>query len=147
MKSLSRVQLLATPWPAARQAPPSMGFSRQEYWSGVPSPSLVYRMGFYYLARITTSFAGGKREWLASSGLSPFLEAAQSPSCLTPNLAHQTIFLITSFIDLAREKIEIYFRVNACTAFFLPSPPNLHGTYNYYKYQLRSWEQVSVVLV
>ena len=35
-KSLSRVQLLATPWTAAHQAPPSMGFSRQEYWSGVP---------------------------------------------------------------------------------------------------------------
>ena len=39
MKSLSRVRLLATPWTAAHQAPPSMGFSRQEYWSGVPSPS------------------------------------------------------------------------------------------------------------
>ena len=38
MKSLSRVQLLATPWTAAYQAPPSMGFSRQEYWSGVPLP-------------------------------------------------------------------------------------------------------------
>ena len=38
-KSLSRVRLLATPWTAAYQAPPSMGFSRQEYWSGVPSPS------------------------------------------------------------------------------------------------------------
>ena len=35
-KSLSRVQLLATPWTAAHQAPLSMGFSRQEYWSGVP---------------------------------------------------------------------------------------------------------------
>ena len=35
-KSLSRVRLLATPWTAAHQAPPSMGFSRQEYWSGVP---------------------------------------------------------------------------------------------------------------
>ena len=36
VKSLNRVQLLATPWTAAHQAPPSMGFSRQEYWSGVP---------------------------------------------------------------------------------------------------------------
>ena len=36
VKSLSRVRLLATPWTAAYQAPPSMGFSRQEYWSGVP---------------------------------------------------------------------------------------------------------------
>ena len=39
VKSLSRVQILATPWTAAHQAPPSMGFSRQEYWSGVPLPS------------------------------------------------------------------------------------------------------------
>ena len=38
-KSLSRVRLLATPWTTAYQAPPSMGFSRQEYWSGVPLPS------------------------------------------------------------------------------------------------------------
>ena len=37
--SLSRVQLLVTPWTAAYQIPPSMGFSRQEYWSGVPLPS------------------------------------------------------------------------------------------------------------
>ena len=39
VKSLSCVQLLVTPWTAAYQAPPSMGFSRQEYWSGVPLPS------------------------------------------------------------------------------------------------------------
>ena len=39
VKSLSRVRLLATPWTAAHQAHPSMGFSRQEYWSGVPLPS------------------------------------------------------------------------------------------------------------
>ena len=38
-KSLSRARLLATPWTAAYQAPPSMGFSRQECWSGVPLPS------------------------------------------------------------------------------------------------------------
>ena len=38
VKSLSRVRLLATPWTAAQQAPPSMGFSRQEYWSRVPLP-------------------------------------------------------------------------------------------------------------
>ena len=37
----SHVRLLATPWTAAYQAPPSMGFSRQEYWSGVPLPSLT----------------------------------------------------------------------------------------------------------
>ena len=39
VKALSRVWLLVTPWTAAFQAPPSMGFSRQEYWSGVPLSS------------------------------------------------------------------------------------------------------------
>ena len=39
MKSLSHVQLFATPWTVAYQAPPSMGFSRQEYWNGLPLPS------------------------------------------------------------------------------------------------------------
>ena len=39
VKSLSHARLLATPWTAAYQAPPSMGFYRQEYWSGVPLPS------------------------------------------------------------------------------------------------------------
>ena len=40
-KSLGRVWLLVTPWTAAYQALPSMGFSRQEYWSGVPLPSPI----------------------------------------------------------------------------------------------------------
>ena len=40
VKSLSRVRLFATPWTAAYQAPPLMGFSRQEYWSWLPLPSL-----------------------------------------------------------------------------------------------------------
>ena len=39
MKSLSRVRLFATPWTVAHQASPSMGFSRQEYWSGLTFPS------------------------------------------------------------------------------------------------------------
>ena len=39
VKSLSRVRLLVTPWTEAYQAPPPMGFSRQDYWSGLPLPS------------------------------------------------------------------------------------------------------------
>ena len=39
VKSLSRVRLFATPWTVIYQAPWSMGFSRQEYWSGLPFPS------------------------------------------------------------------------------------------------------------
>ena len=49
VKSLSHVRLLATPWTAAHQAPSSMGFSRQEYWSGLPLPSplpLLFTLNF-----------------------------------------------------------------------------------------------------
>ena len=38
----SRVRLCATPYPAAQQAPPSLGFSRQEHWSGLPFPSPMH---------------------------------------------------------------------------------------------------------
>ena len=49
VKLLSRARLLATPWTAAYQAPPSMGFSRQEYWSGVPlSPLRITYLHFKY---------------------------------------------------------------------------------------------------
>ena len=48
VKSLSRARLLATQWTAAYQAPPSMGFSRQEYWSGLPlpSPRIEWKLAF-----------------------------------------------------------------------------------------------------
>ena len=49
VKSLSRIRLLVTPWTAAYQAPPSMGFSRQEYWSGVLLLSPVTVASFYNL--------------------------------------------------------------------------------------------------
>ena len=48
VKSLSRVRLFVTPWIVAYRAPPSMGFSRQRYWSGVPFPSpeaAIHRRG------------------------------------------------------------------------------------------------------
>ena len=48
VKLLSHVRLLATPWTAAYQTPLSMGFSRQEYWSGVPLPSPPV---YYYLKK------------------------------------------------------------------------------------------------
>ena len=41
VQSLSCVRLFTTPWTVAYQAPPSMGFSRQEYWSGLPLPSPI----------------------------------------------------------------------------------------------------------
>ena len=50
VKLLSRAQLLATPWTGAYQAPLSMGFSRQEYWNGVPLPSPRVRLTVTYSA-------------------------------------------------------------------------------------------------
>ena len=54
LSRFSRVWLLATPWTAAHQPPPSMGFSRQEYWSGVPLPSLVTNPREYQIVRTLT---------------------------------------------------------------------------------------------
>ena len=56
VKSLSRVWLLATPWTAAHQAPPSMGFSRQEYWSGLPLPSPQWGVRFWSLSSPSINF-------------------------------------------------------------------------------------------
>ena len=52
VKSLSCARLLATPWTVAYEASPSMGFSRQEYWSGVPLPDIninIYFCIYYWL--------------------------------------------------------------------------------------------------
>ena len=71
MKLLSRVRLLATAWTAAYQAPPSMGFSRQEYWSGVPSPSLQSSLAILKMIRMqslltTSTITWGLPRWLSS---------------------------------------------------------------------------------
>ena len=69
-KSLSRVRLLATPWTAAYQAPPSTGFSRQEYWSAVPLPSCRGRYNSVHNTQLAALFgkeqgrAAGRSEWL-----------------------------------------------------------------------------------
>ena len=66
VKSLSHVQLFVTPWTAAYQAPPSMGFSRQEYWSGLPLPSLLQMLNCVQL--FATRSKPGKQarilEWI-----------------------------------------------------------------------------------
>ena len=58
VKSLSSVRLLATPWTTAHQAPPSMGFSRQEYWSGMPLPSLQVSIRCYFLLPTSQKIRG-----------------------------------------------------------------------------------------
>ena len=52
VKSLSHVQLSATPWIEAHQDPPSMGFSRQEYWSGVPLPSPIDQYSCHHIEHV-----------------------------------------------------------------------------------------------
>ena len=69
VKSLSHVRLLATPWTAAHQAPPSMGFSRQEYWSGVPLPSPLEKLAFLNLEDICDNLVSCF--WWPSIVLSP----------------------------------------------------------------------------
>ena len=54
VKSLSRVRVFETPWTAAYQAPRSMGFSRQEYWSEVPLPSPMTNLDSIFKSRDTT---------------------------------------------------------------------------------------------
>ena len=73
VKSLSRVRLLATPWTATHQAPPSMGFSRQEHWSGVPllygdmslnifinSSKILHHVFIYYDSYTVKSYISGR---------------------------------------------------------------------------------------
>ena len=76
VKSLSWVQLLATPWTAAHQAPPSMGFSRQEDWSRVPLPSLMWSLEAHKLRPcylcLPTAYGSqdyASKMWLVGSGL------------------------------------------------------------------------------
>ena len=72
VKSLSRVRLLATPWTAAHQAPPSLGFSRQERWSGVPWPSPTCESEKWKRSHIS-------RVWLLAT---PWTAAPQAPPSL-----------------------------------------------------------------
>ena len=65
VKSLSRAWLLVTPWTAAYQAPLSMGFSKQEYWSGLPLPSLIaatnYALVFFQKIRVSAHSFNSQR--------------------------------------------------------------------------------------
>ena len=62
-KSLSRARLLVTPWIAAHQAPLSMGFSRQEYWSGMPLPSPKLWTKEYYSALKRNELSSHDKTW------------------------------------------------------------------------------------
>ena len=71
VKSLSCVQLLATPWTAPHQAPLSMGFSRQEYWSGVPLPSPIPLAQLWVITLV--NFDMVRLHWLVIQILAKYL--------------------------------------------------------------------------
>ena len=68
VKLLSRVQLPATPWTAAYQAPPSMGFARQEYWSGLPLPSPNTIQMCLSLLSLKNNFPSAGCDWGRNTG-------------------------------------------------------------------------------
>ena len=76
VKSLSRVWLLATPRIVAYQASPSMGFSRQEYWSGVPLPSLIYIYNYRasLIVQLVKNLPAMQESWVWSLDLDHTLE-------------------------------------------------------------------------
>ena len=88
VKSLSRAWLLATPWTAAYQAPPSMGFSRQEYWSGVllpfwgPNLWLLCRYDLVAMNCASDNFCYSSESWKVCE-VAPLVKVKVSQSCLT----------------------------------------------------------------
>ena len=111
LKSLGRILLLATPWTGAHQAPPSIGFSRQEYWSGVPLPSpialtrqtfisKVMSLLFYTLSRFVIVFfqrASNSILWLQSPSaviLEPKQIKSVSVSVVSASICHEVMGLV-----------------------------------------------------
>ena len=92
VKSLSRVWLFTTPWTAAYQAPPSMGFSRQAYWSGLPLPSPPSRLNKHKIP-----FGFGKVEFGWKSG-----NTLQTPP-FSMNIPPTHFYLYTPYNQLAKE--------------------------------------------
>ena len=82
VKSLSRVRLFATPWTVAYQAPLSMGFSRQEYWSGLPFP-LIYSIEFqrkvFYMLTGSPGGSDGKESARSAGDLGLIPRSGRSP--------------------------------------------------------------------
>ena len=94
VKSLSHVRLVAIPWAAAYQVPLSMGFSRQEYWSGLPLPSLNM------LSKLVITFLPRSKHLLISWLQSPSAVILEPPkinsvtvSIVSPSICHDLRFL------------------------------------------------------
>ena len=81
MKSPSRARLLAPPWTAADQAPPSMGFSRQECWSGVPLPSPLA-----VCKEIVSKFEYNFYTYFSTTRMQERAEISNTPEVLLPSM-------------------------------------------------------------
>ena len=93
MKSLSRVQLLATPWTAAHQAPPFMGFSRQECWSAVPS-RMCFRLAAHLIVEPAIFQVLHGCRWLHTRGPSSTREVSLiSPTGIMNSAVTPFLFL------------------------------------------------------
>ena len=97
VKSLSRVRPSGTPWTAAFQAPPPMGFSRQEYWSGVPlpSPTVSYSQSFFHFSGFVST--------CISKMFLPDVDAAASWTTLYKSLINCTCTLAEMWVYIYRE--------------------------------------------
>ena len=96
VKSLSLVRLLATPWTAAHQAPLSMGFSRQEYWRGVPLPSILMPRSllFNMLCRLVITFLPRSKYLLISWLQSPSAVILEPPKIKSVTVSFPHVFAV-----------------------------------------------------
>ena len=100
------VRLFATPWTAAYQAPPSMGFSRQEYWSGVPLPSPKYIQGMP---------SGVSMGGMSSYKLPPATTKKVSPLEEIPSMVSHPVFVVHySFLSTGNLPARGYFPHKQC---------------------------------
>ena len=113
VKLLSLVRLFVTPWTAAYQAPPSIGFSRQEYWSGVPSPSPNSHTIFdqFYIRMETTLFLKSRHSsgCHANSGRTPTLIHSPSYDLLTIQqitCQYLNYMTLSAFLEVTRNIIK-----------------------------------------
>ena len=107
VKSLSRVRLLATPWTAAHQAPPSLGFSRQEYWSGVPLPSLILKYSWR-----TVIFSFTCTAWWLSDTYYMYLSQILFPSWFTEWWAELPVLYCRSLLVIYCKYSSVFMSVS-----------------------------------
>ena len=119
VKSLSRVQLFATPWTVAHQAPPPMGFSRQEYWNGLPNPS----PGNFPDSGIKLRSPTLQAEALTSEPSTEFLVQKHLPTHCKYDSNHMTLWKKQNYGDSGTSQVVQWLRLWAPNAGWLASIP------------------------